>query len=116
MTERKLERLAGAGWLATRTGARASLPRPVISYVRRDDEVPAAPQVVRAACHVTLTGPGAVGKTRRVVEVATYLAGDSPDGVWFCDLAAVGNAATVPSAGGPHVRGPLAAWPPAAPS
>jgi DNA-binding SARP family transcriptional activator len=82
----------------TVAGTRASLPRPVTSYVRRDDEVHAVSQVVRAGRHVTLTGPGGVGKTRLAVEVATRLARDFPDGVWFCDLAAVADAATVPSA------------------
>jgi predicted ATPase/DNA-binding SARP family transcriptional activator len=82
----------------TAAGARASLPRPVTSYVRRNDEVHAVSTVVRAWRHVTLTGPGGVGKTRLAVEVATRLVEDFPDGVWFLDLAAVADAAMVPSA------------------
>jgi predicted ATPase len=70
----------------------------VTSYVRRDDEVHAVSEAVRTGRQVTLTGPGGVGKTRLAVEVAARLAGDFPDGVWFCDLAAVADAATVPSA------------------
>jgi predicted ATPase/DNA-binding SARP family transcriptional activator len=82
----------------TVAGARAALPRPVTSYVRRDDEVHAVSEAVGTGRQVTLTGPGGVGKTRLAVEVAARLAEDFPDGVWFCDLAAVADAATVPSA------------------
>ena len=81
----------------TVAGAEASLPRPVTSYVSRDDEVSVVSEVVRAGRQVTLIGPGGVGKTRLAVEVATRLAVDFPDGVWFCDLAAVADAPTVPA-------------------
>lgn len=79
-----------------RAGAR--LPHPVTSYVSRDDEVDLVSEVVRTGRHVTLTGPGGVGKTRLAIEVATRLTGDFADGVWFCDLAAVSDAHEVPAA------------------
>jgi predicted ATPase len=47
---------------------------------------------------VTLTGVGGVGKTRLAVEVATRLADEFPDGVWFFELASVGDPAAVPDA------------------
>jgi predicted ATPase/DNA-binding SARP family transcriptional activator len=81
----------------TVAGTRARLPRPVTSYVSRDDEVDLVSEVVRAGRHVTLTGPGGVGKTRLAIEVVTRLTGDFPDGVWFCDLAAVSDAHAVPA-------------------
>jgi predicted ATPase/DNA-binding SARP family transcriptional activator len=79
-------------------GTRATLPRPVTSYVSRDDEVAVVSQIVCAGRHVTLTGPGGVGKTRLAIEVATRLSGDFADGVWFCDLAAVSDAHAIPAA------------------
>ncbi len=79
-------------------GTRARLPRPVTSFVSRDDEVVAVSEIVCAGRHVTLIGPGGVGKTRLAIEVATRLAGDFADGVWFCDLAAVSDAHAVPAA------------------
>jgi predicted ATPase/class 3 adenylate cyclase len=47
---------------------------------------------------VTLTGVGGVGKTRLATEVAPRLAGEFPDGVWFFELAPVGDPAAVPDA------------------
>ncbi|TFV62406.1 transcriptional regulator, partial [Blastococcus sp. CT_GayMR20] len=44
---------------------------------------------------VTVTGPGGVGKTRLVLEVARRVAGDFPGGVVFVPLAAVSDTALV---------------------
>jgi predicted ATPase/DNA-binding SARP family transcriptional activator len=77
---------------------RATLPRPVTSYIPRDDEVSGVAEVVRDTRQVTLTGPGGVGKTRLAIEVATRLVEDFPDGVWFCDLAAVSDPDSVAGA------------------
>jgi hypothetical protein len=70
----------------------------VTSLIGRESEV----DEVKAALHqhrlVTLTGVGGVGKTRLAVEVASQLAGEFPDGVWFFELAAVTDPAAVPDA------------------
>ena len=47
---------------------------------------------------MTLTGVGGVGKTRLALEVATQLADEFVDGVWFFELAAVADPAAVPDA------------------
>jgi non-specific serine/threonine protein kinase len=44
---------------------------------------------------VTVTGPGGVGKTRLVAEVARHLRDQFPDGVWPVELAAVADPAHV---------------------
>jgi predicted ATPase/DNA-binding SARP family transcriptional activator len=82
----------------TVAGGRATLPCPVTSYVSRDDEVGLVSEIVRAGRHVTLTGPGGVGKTRLAIEVAARHTGDFADGIWFCDLATVSDAHAVPAA------------------
>ena len=47
---------------------------------------------------VTLTGPGGVGKTRLAIELCVALKDDTPDGVWWVDLAAARSGADVMSA------------------
>jgi predicted ATPase len=70
----------------------------VTSLIGRESEV----DEVKAALHqhrlVTLTGVGGVGKTRLALEVASELAGEFPDGVWFFELAAVTDPSAVPDA------------------
>jgi predicted ATPase len=70
----------------------------VTSLIGRESEV----DEVKAALHqhrlVTLTGVGGVGKTRLALEVASELASEFPDGVWFFELAAVTGPSAVPDA------------------
>jgi predicted ATPase len=70
----------------------------VTSFIGRESEVAEMQAAVKAHRLVTLTGVGGVGKTRLAVEVAARLADEFPDGVWFFDLAAVGDPAAVPDA------------------
>jgi predicted ATPase len=69
------------------------------SFVGRESEVAELRAAVKGHRLVTLTGVGGVGKTRLAVEVATRLADEFPDGVWFFELAAVADPAAVPDAG-----------------
>jgi predicted ATPase len=68
------------------------------SFIGRESEVAELQGAVKAHRLVTLTGVGGVGKTRLALEVATRLADEFPDGVWFFELAAVTDPAAVPDA------------------
>ena len=47
---------------------------------------------------VTLTGAGGVGKTRLAVQVASQMAAEFGDGVWYVDLAPITDPDVVPVA------------------
>jgi predicted ATPase len=68
------------------------------SLIGRESEVREIEAALRAHRLVTLTGVGGVGKTRLATEVAAQLADGFPDGVWFFELAAVTDPASVPDA------------------
>jgi hypothetical protein len=71
--------------------------RPAItSLIGRDAEVSNLQAALRSHRLVTLAGVGGVGKTRLALEVATQLADEFVDGVWFFELAAVADPAAVP--------------------
>ena len=73
--------------------------RPAItSLIGRDAEVSNLQAALRSHRLVTLAGVGGVGKTRLALEVATQLADEFVDGVWFFELAAVADPAAVPDA------------------
>jgi len=65
------------------------LALPVSSFVGRDDDVSAVSRLLEDARLLTLCGPAGVGKTRLALEVCAVIADRYPDGLHFCDLAAV---------------------------
>jgi predicted ATPase/DNA-binding SARP family transcriptional activator len=71
--------------------ARHNLPQERGELVGRSDEVSRVADAVRHNRLVTLTGVGGVGKTRLALHVANTLVAAQPDGVWLCELAAVGD-------------------------
>ena len=75
-----------------------NLPQQLSSFIGREDVVAELAEAVRASRLVTLSGVGGVGKTRLALEVGAEVAGELPDGVWMIDLAAIGDASSVPSA------------------
>jgi predicted ATPase len=78
--------------------ARTNLRSGLTSFVGRDDDLVRVTGMVGATRLVTLTGPGGSGKTRLATEVGRTLVDRQPDGVWFVELAPVGDGADVPQA------------------
>jgi predicted ATPase len=68
------------------------------SLIGRESELDTLAKELGAHRLVTLTGVGGVGKTRLATEVAVRLADEFPDGIWFFELAPVGDPAAVPDA------------------
>jgi len=63
----------------------------VSSFIGREAELAAVRALVSGSRLVTLTGAGGAGKTRLGLQVAAGLADGSGDGVWFADLAPLGD-------------------------
>jgi predicted ATPase/DNA-binding SARP family transcriptional activator len=68
------------------------LPTPLTELIGREGAVAEIGALLDGERLVTLTGPGGVGKTRLVLEVAADRQGhpDLPDGVWLVELAGAG--------------------------
>ena len=65
------------------------LPMQLTSFVGRQAEIKGIREALADNRLVTLTGAGGAGKTRLAVEVATAIATDYADGVWYVDLAPI---------------------------
>jgi LuxR family transcriptional regulator, maltose regulon positive regulatory protein len=85
-----------------------NLPTQVSSFIGREAELAAVRALVSGSRLVTLTGAGGAGKTRLGLQVAAGLASGCGDGVWFVDLAPLGDpelvAVTVANALGVRVE------------
>jgi predicted ATPase/DNA-binding SARP family transcriptional activator len=66
--------------------------------VGRELAIQEARALLEASVVATLAGTGGVGKTRLAIEVAWDVRDRYPDGVWFVDLAPIGDAALVVAA------------------
>jgi predicted ATPase/DNA-binding CsgD family transcriptional regulator len=75
----------------------SSLPKPLTSFIGRERELAQAKQLLQGSYLVTLTGPGGSGKTRLCIALATEVAAEYPDGVYFVPLAPVRDPQLVPS-------------------
>ncbi|HZC32142.1 MAG TPA: adenylate/guanylate cyclase domain-containing protein [Candidatus Bathyarchaeia archaeon] len=78
--------------------APSNLPGEVTALVGRAAEIDLLRDALLASRIVTLTGPGGSGKTRLALGVARTVADRFPHGVWFVDLAALGDPALLESA------------------
>ena len=70
---------------------RHNLPAQVSSFIGREAELAEVRRLVGGSRLVTLTGAGGAGKTRLALQVAAGLADGTGDGVWFADLAPLGD-------------------------
>lgn len=82
------------------------------SFVGRGAEIDMTTGLLARHRLVTLTGPGGAGKTRLAARVAAGQGHRCPDGLWWVDLAGVGDGTAVAEAmaaavGVPAVGGPL---------
>ncbi len=75
-----------------------NLPIQLTSFVGRDRELSDVRALVDGSPLVTLTGAGGAGKTRLALAVAADLLDGLGDGVWFVDLASLGDPELVASA------------------
>src|SRR2546428_13086473 len=62
------------------------LPTPLTRFIGREAELAEAAALLAEARLLTLTGPGGAGKTRLALRVASAVAEDFPDGIWFVDF------------------------------
>jgi predicted ATPase/DNA-binding SARP family transcriptional activator len=75
---------------------RSNLRAPLTSFVgRREDVAELARLLSNGTRLVTMVGPGGAGKTRLATETGRSLVEQSGDGIWFVELAPLGDAADV---------------------
>jgi non-specific serine/threonine protein kinase len=108
--ERVNRALAGLSFEAagsTPTSSRVSvaalagnLPNPVSTFIGRLDDIRRLRRILREGRLVTLTGAGGIGKTRLAIELGAALRKRYAQGVWFIDLAPIGDVAFVTQAFG----------------
>ena len=72
------------------------LPVQLSSFIGRQAEMEGIREALADNRLVTLTGAGGAGKTRMAIQVATTVATEFADGVWYVDLASITNPEVVP--------------------
>lgn len=81
-----------------RAAARHNLPQAVTSFIGRDREIAEVRKWLAATRLLTLSGAGGCGKTRLALQVAGTVPEPHPDGIWFVELAPLGDPSLVPQA------------------
>jgi non-specific serine/threonine protein kinase len=81
----------GPRWSLDGPGLLTNLPAQASSFIGREAELAAVRGLVGKWRLVTLTGTGGAGKTRLGLQVAAGLTDGAGDGVWFADLAPLGD-------------------------
>jgi non-specific serine/threonine protein kinase len=82
----------------TPTAAIHNLPAPVTSFVGREREIAEVKELLQNGRLLTLTGSGGTGKTRLALKVASQVAGDFKDGIYFVALASINDPSLVAGA------------------
>ncbi|GAA1547974.1 BTAD domain-containing putative transcriptional regulator [Kribbella hippodromi] len=78
------------------TKPRSNLRAPLTSFVGRQEDVAELTRLLSNGTRlVTMVGPGGAGKTRLANETGRSLVDQSGDGIWFVELAPLGDAADV---------------------
>jgi len=75
-----------------------NLPRQLTSFVGREREMAEVKALLQTTSLLTLSGSGGAGKTRLALQVSADVSDRYADGVWLIELAALSDAALVPSA------------------
>ena len=73
-----------------------NLPVQLTSFVGRGTQMTDVRKLLADNRLVTLSGAGGAGKTRLAVEIATRIAPEYADGVWYVDLAPITDPVVVP--------------------
>jgi predicted ATPase/DNA-binding CsgD family transcriptional regulator len=73
-----------------------TLPIALSSLIGRHREIEALTKLLAGARMVTIVGSGGAGKTRLALAVAARASARFPDGVWWADLASLGEAELLP--------------------
>src|ERR1700722_5897440 len=79
-------------------GHRRRLPAEVSAFVGRTDELATMAGLLRRGRHVTVTGPGGVGKTRLALRAAADAADRYPDGICLVELCGLTDPEQLPTA------------------
>ncbi len=90
-----LQHALGGGSAPAGERSRVDVPRPVSTFVGRDDDLCDVGQLLGEVRLLTLWGPGGVGKTRLALEVASEVSSRYRDGIHLCDLAVITRSADV---------------------
>lgn len=97
-----IEKAAQASGTEPREMPPHNLPLQLTSFVGRGQEIAEITRLLKptpSAAHnvrlLTLTGVGGSGKTRLALEAAAALLSEFPDGVWFVNLAPIGDSQLV---------------------
>nr|WP_238350812.1 BTAD domain-containing putative transcriptional regulator [Kribbella shirazensis] len=78
------------------SATRSNLRAPLTSFVGRRQDVAELTRLLSNGTRlVTMVGPGGAGKTRLATETGRTLVDQSGDGIWFVELAPLGDAADV---------------------
>jgi predicted ATPase/class 3 adenylate cyclase len=110
----RIHQLGKGSFPPLRSLYRSNLPVPATPFIGRDRDTAAVLELFADGdCRlITLTGPGGAGKSRLALQVAALASEGFPDGVFWVPLAAVTDAALVPTATTAAIgsSGSLAEW------